>query len=77
MHCVNVREARERISRLLVEVARGEEVVISRHGKPVARLAPVERASRFSNRSDFRADLPSGKADSADLVRRIRDEERY
>ena len=77
MHTVNVREARERISRLLAEVERGEEVVISRHGKPVARLAPVERESRFSNRSDFRASLPPSKTGSAELVRKIRDEERY
>jgi len=77
MHRVNVREARERISRLLAEVEHGEEVVISRHGKPVARLAPVERESRFSNRSDFRAGLPSGETGSGDLVRQIRDEERY
>jgi len=77
MHCVNVREARERISRLLVDVEHGEEVVISRHGKPVARLAPVEREVRFSNRSEFRAGLPLCKTGSGDLVRQIRDDERY
>ena len=31
------------LSRLLDRAARGEEVVITRHGKPVARLAPVEQ----------------------------------
>jgi len=77
MHRVNVREARESISRLLAEVERGEEVVISRHGKPVARLAPIERESHFSNRSDFRGKLPSGKTSSVGLVRKMRDEERY
>ncbi len=77
MHRVNVREARESISRLLAEVERGEEVVISRHGKPVARLAQLEREPRFSNRSDFRASLPSGRISSVDLMRKIRDEERY
>jgi len=77
MYSVNVREARERISRLLSEVERGEEIIISRHGRPIARLVPVERESRFSDRSGFRASLPSGRTGSADLVRKIRDEERY
>ncbi len=77
MRRVNVREARERISRLLAEVERGEEVVISRHGRPVARLAPIKREPRFSDRSAFRASLRPGKTGSAELVRGIRDEEHY
>ena len=37
---VNVREARQKLSRLLDEVERGGEVQITRHGKVVARLVP-------------------------------------
>lgn len=37
---VNVHEAKTQLSRLLVRVSRGEEVVIARAGKPVARLVP-------------------------------------
>ena len=37
-------EARSNLSRLLKEAERGEEVVITRHGKPVAKLVPVLRA---------------------------------
>ncbi len=77
MRNVSVREAREHISQLLASVERGEEVVISRHGKPVARLEPVEKMPHFSNRTAFRSGLPQGKSNAADLVRRIRDEERY
>lgn len=40
---VNVHEAKTHLSRLLLRVARGEEVVIARAGKPVARLVPVVR----------------------------------
>jgi prevent-host-death family protein len=40
---VNVHEAKTHLSRLLARVARGEEVVIARAGKPVARLVPVVR----------------------------------
>ena len=43
MLAVNVHEAKTHLSRLLARVARGEEVVINRAGKPVARLVPVAR----------------------------------
>ena len=43
---VSVYAAKTHLSRLLDRAARGEEVVITRHGKPVARLAPVRRAPR-------------------------------
>jgi prevent-host-death family protein len=39
---VNVHEAKTHLSRLLERVERGEEIVIARAGKPVARLVPVE-----------------------------------
>ena len=37
---VNIHEAKTHFSRLLEEVERGEEVVIARRGKRVARLVP-------------------------------------
>ena len=38
MLTVNVHEAKTQLSRLLTRVEAGEEVVIARHGQPVARL---------------------------------------
>ena len=38
MTTVNVHEAKTNLSKLLVKVEAGEEVVIARNGKPVARL---------------------------------------
>lgn len=38
---VNVAEAKARLSELLAAVERGEEVVISRRGVPLARLSAV------------------------------------
>ncbi len=38
---VNVHEAKTRLSRLFEEVRQGEEVVIAKAGKPVARLVAV------------------------------------
>ena len=40
---VGVYAAKNHLSRLLDRAARGEEVVITRNGKPIARLVPVER----------------------------------
>ncbi|HYC55985.1 MAG TPA: type II toxin-antitoxin system Phd/YefM family antitoxin [Candidatus Binatia bacterium] len=42
MREVNVHEAKTHLSRLLAQVESGEEVVISRAGKPIARLVPVD-----------------------------------
>jgi prevent-host-death family protein len=43
---VSVHEAKTKLSHLLNLVQDGEEVIIHRHGKPVARLTPVHQAAR-------------------------------
>jgi len=40
---VNVHAAKTQLSKLLARVEAGEEIVIARAGKPIARLAPLER----------------------------------
>jgi len=42
MSTVSARDANQHFSRILDAAARGEEVTITRRGKPVARLVPVE-----------------------------------
>ncbi|MPZ23004.1 MAG: type II toxin-antitoxin system prevent-host-death family antitoxin [Dehalococcoidia bacterium] len=42
---VNVHAAKTHLSRLLARVAEGEEVVIARAGRPVARLVPYRAPS--------------------------------
>lgn len=42
MLTVNIHEAKTQLSRLIESVEAGEEVVIARAGKPVARLVPLE-----------------------------------
>ena len=46
MTTVNVHEAKTHLSRLLAQVEAGEDVVIARNGKPVARLVPCERKGK-------------------------------
>jgi prevent-host-death family protein len=48
MEIVNVHEAKTHLSRLLVKVASGEEIIIARDGKPVARLVPYETKPKKS-----------------------------
>ncbi len=44
MRTVNVYDAKTQLSRLLESVEQGEEIVIARAGRPVARLVPVADA---------------------------------
>ena len=44
---INVHEAKTHFSKLLAQVSAGEEIIIAKAGKPVARLAPfVPKAAK-------------------------------
>lgn len=63
---INVHEAKTHLSRLLERVAAGEEIVIARSGRPIARLVPFTPEPRKPGRlkgkiriaPDFDAPLP-------------------
>ena len=42
MTSVNTHDAKTRLSELLHRVEQGEEIIIARNGKPIARLAPLK-----------------------------------
>lgn len=46
MTTVNIHEAKTNLSRLLDAAAKGEEVIIAKAGKPVARLIPIDKPQR-------------------------------
>ena len=50
MEKVNVQQAKTHLSRLLDRVQGGEEILIARNGKPVARLVPVSSQPRKPGR---------------------------
>ena len=70
MKIMNVHQAKTQLSRLLEAVESGEDVVIARAGKPVARLVPVDPDERVPGRlkgcitvsKDFDAPLPRNVA---------------
>jgi prevent-host-death family protein len=65
---VNIHEAKTHLSKLLVQAGEGEEIIIAKAGKPIARLVPIkERVLRRQPGSakgqvavvaDFDAPLP-------------------
>jgi antitoxin (DNA-binding transcriptional repressor) of toxin-antitoxin stability system len=58
----------------------GEEVCITRRGKPVAKLSAALAPRRPINIADLRAvtdGMPMQRESAGEFMRRIRDEERY
>ena len=72
MTIVNIHEAKTHLSRVLERVLAGEEVIIAKNGRPVARLMPIRGTPRKPGRlkgrirmqADFDDDLPEAIADA-------------
>ena len=59
MRTAGVREARQNLSALLDEVKKGREILITEHGRPVARLVPPHRpGGGVPNLAAFRRKMP-------------------
>ena len=46
MKTVNIHEAKTHLSRLLDQVSKGDEVIIAKAGRPIAKLVPYHPARR-------------------------------
>ena len=74
---INVREARRRLASLLDAVEAGDEVVITRRGKPAARLLPPEPPPKqFPDLSEFRKSIKVRGESFHETLMRMRREER-
>ncbi|MDP9095940.1 MAG: type II toxin-antitoxin system Phd/YefM family antitoxin [Pseudomonadota bacterium] len=61
MQTVNIHAAKTQLSRLIEAVEAGEEIIIARAGKPVARLVPIVAAVPLKRRLgtlDGQIDIP-------------------
>ena len=68
MRQINIYEAEKYFSRLIASVEKGEEIIIARHGKPVAGVIPIRKAflprspgsakGKFTVQPDFFKPLP-------------------
>lgn len=79
MLTISLAHAKAHLSELLDKVEAGEEVVITRHGRAVARLNCVSRPTRplaqmLDDLAAFRATLPPQRRSSAEVLRQMRDE---
>ena len=74
MVTVTLVEAKAHLSELLDKVESGEEVVITRHGRPVAQMSALARPKRpLRSLASFRAKMPRLRKPSAILLREQRD----
>ncbi len=77
MVTVNLAHAKAHLSELLDKVESGEEVIITRHGRPVAHMRQAVSPKKpldLEELAAFRATLPPQRRSSAELLRKMRDE---
>jgi prevent-host-death family protein len=80
MDAVNLADAKARLSELVDRVEAGESIDITRRGKPVARLtAAVQPRKRIDATllQSLTASMPPQAKGAAELVRSMRDGDRY
>ena len=77
---VNLADAKAHLSELVERAAAGETVRITRRGKPGAQLTAVATPRKRIDLSALRAStnaMPLQQESARELVRRMRDEDRY
>lgn len=74
MEAINLADAKARLSELVSRAEGGEEVQISRRGRPVAKLVPLHPAKRAINLAAlraFRSTLPYDPVNSVLEMRKL------
>jgi prevent-host-death family protein len=77
---INLADAKAHLSELVDRVEAGDSIDITRRGKPVARLTAVAKPRKRVDASllqSLTATMPPQAQSAADLVRSIRDGDRY
>ena len=80
MDAINLADAKARLSELVDRVEAGDSIDITRRGKPVARLIAVAKPRKRVDETLLRAltaTMPPQTEGVADLVRSMRDGDRY
>jgi prevent-host-death family protein len=78
MKNMSVKQARENLKSLIDQVAAGEEVILLRRGKEVARLIPPKSGrKKLPSLRDFRASIAVAGPPLSEEVATARTEERY
>ena len=75
---INAKEARARLSDLLKKAEMGEEVLLSRRGKKIARLIPIKKVQKtLPSLKEFRASIRIKGQPLSKTVLKNREEERF
>lgn len=74
MKKLSIREVRKELAQLDELIRREGEVLITRRGKPIARLLPVGEGKGATSHAALRASMPRLKVGSEVCVREERDE---
>jgi prevent-host-death family protein len=77
MVTVNLAQAKAHLSELLDKVEAGEEVFVTRYGRPVARILAATSPKQpipLEELAAFRATMPQMLRSSAEILRELRDE---
>ena len=80
MDTVSLADAKARLSELIDRAEKGEDICITRRGKPVVRLTRIERPKKpidFEAIRKIRESMPKQQESSEEFIRRMRDEDRY
>lgn len=79
MKKVPVNKVREQLAKYLTEAERGEEVIITKHNKPIAKLVNYEepkKKKKFPDMTEFRKSL-NVKGSVLETLLETRNEERF
>ena len=74
MKTLSIREARKALSHLDQLVAEHRELLITRHGRPVVRILPVQPTQPVPTHDVLRASIRPQATPTEDLLRQERDE---
>jgi prevent-host-death family protein len=78
MRTLSVKEVRKQLSEVIREAEAGDSTVITRYGAPIAQIAPIRKERpKFPDLTEFRASIKVRGKPLSEVVREMRDEERF
>lgn len=79
MKKIAVNQVREQLSKYLAEAERGEDIVITKHNKPIAKLVHYEEPTKpqFPDMTEFRKKFKVRGKPMSEYVIEMRREERF
>jgi len=74
MQTLSVREMRNQLGKLDKLLAREQEIIVTRHNTPLARILPIKGKKKRPDHRSLRDSLPCQDVSSETLLRMDRDE---